>query len=160
MKKVLIFPILLILGVISISGCTSSNSTSTDNATFNNSFMSFQYPNGMNVSDIGDVITGKNASDTIAIMSNHKDNLGNPMEMDIIVEPKTDYQDSLTEDPSWTDKGNFTSPKGVSYNLQISDNGVVDYHFIKNGKYFELIGYINTTPEDKQLLENIIENIS
>lgn len=149
-KKIGIMGILgLLVCIIAISGCTSNSNDSSINATFNNSFISFQYPKNLQVENNNEsgatIITNNNAA-------------GNGVQ--VIPEDKATYNENMAYDPTWKNEGIFKSDGGVSYRVatskDINGNILEDYEFTKNGKYYEILG----TASDLDVMDDLVDSVN
>jgi hypothetical protein len=140
----------ILILIVAVSDCTSSNN-SVINKTYRNSFISFQYPGNLNVTEL----TGMN---TVIIQTGHSTGTtSKEAGVTIQVMDLTTYNTVVKVSAStWKFRGKITSPGGTPYlvftkNFHVS---LTDYLFTKNGKYYDM--YANSV--DVNLMERLVDS--
>ncbi|MEN6329918.1 MAG: hypothetical protein ABFC91_06470 [Methanobacteriaceae archaeon] len=147
------FGILLFLGHDTSSLPVSADTETAGYKTFNNSYLSFQYPSNLTVTEL-------NALNGVQINTN---NPVDPSDQNygifIRVMDKSEYLAAKDEAASnWQLEYELENSGGVSYSQYTHSNGNVTlytYIFSKNGKYYNMYGNV----EDDYLMVQLLDSI-
>ena len=142
MKNIIIILVLgFILGIVGISGCTSSGSSY--NSTFSDGSISFNYPSDFNNATApGDIISGSKTWINVGYLANN-DGVGIKIQ-----------KNSKTNDPSGTREvsdnaiknGDINTGEVLSHTTETNPNGIVVYKSIntlKNPDTGDVVKYID-----------------
>ncbi len=143
------------IGLILAQEDTTSSSVCQDTTgyvTFNNSYLSFQHPPSLNVTEL-------NASNGVQINTGHPVDSAGQSGIFIQVMDKSQYLAAKNKaDSNWQLEYELENSGGVSYKEYSRARGNVTiyrYLFSKNGKYYNMYGNV----EDDYLMVQLLDSV-
>ncbi len=141
-KNSTVFLIILIIGIAFFVTLMTTFSQTTY-STFNNSYMSFEYPNGWAISqsDSGRVVEVKKNTDYDYYVQIHPN--------------KNSYNERIYKESGFGEfKGVYTTDNGMKYSVY-DEEETTTYFFIKNNKYYEVSGTTLSLDEMDRVVDTI-----
>jgi hypothetical protein len=142
-KNSSVFLIILVVGIAFFFALMAALPHSSY-STFNNSYMSFEYPNGWVItqSDNGRVVEVKKDTDYDYYVQVHSN--------------KSSYDTKIYKESGFGEyKGLYSTEKGMEYSVY-DEGDTTTYFFIKNNKYYEVSGTTLSLDEMDHVVDTII----